>query len=153
MSLGARVGRRSHRTTAAFASEPADGLRRTRTSATGGFPEEFHQRPRQILAQHFPDLVGAPINETRACHYESSVDQNFIVDTHPEFDNVWLAGGGSSEGFKFGPVLGEYIARRVLEVEDDPVLAETFRLKDGEFGEPGSDLRVEGPGRGRQLSR
>ena len=100
-------------------------------------PEEFHQRPRQILAQHFPDLVGAPINETRACHYESSVDQNFIVDTHPEFDNVWLAGGGSSEGFKFGPVLGEYIARRVLEVEDDPVLAETFRLKDGEFGEPG----------------
>ena len=42
--------------------------------------------------------------------------------------------GGSAEGFRFGPVLGEYIARRVLGVEDDPALAEGFRLKDEEFG-------------------
>ena len=80
-----------------------------------------------------PISVGAPINETRACHYESSVDSNFIVDHHPDFDNVWLAGGGSSEAFKFGPLLGEYIARRVLGVEDDPKLAEGFRLKEREF--------------------
>ncbi|HVS15120.1 MAG TPA: FAD-dependent oxidoreductase [Thermoanaerobaculia bacterium] len=96
-------------------------------------PAEFHQRPREILALHFPDLVGAPINETRACHYESSVDRNFIVDRHPDYDNVWLAGGGSAEAFKFGPVLGEYIARRLLQVEDDPALAAAFRLKEREF--------------------
>jgi len=96
-------------------------------------PEEYHATPREILALHFPDLVGAPINETRACHYESSVDQNFIVDHHPDFDNVWLAGGGSAEAFKFGPVLGEYIAKRVLGVEDDPALAAAFRLKEREF--------------------
>ena len=100
-------------------------------------PPEAHVRPRQILEQHFPDLVGAPLNETRACHYESSVDGNFIVDHHPDFDNVWLLGGGSAEAFKFGPVLGEYIARRVLQVEDDPDLAEGFRLKDEEFGARG----------------
>ena len=100
-------------------------------------PAESHERPRQILERHFPDLVGAPINETRACHYESSVDRNFIVDHHPDFNNVWLLGGGSSEGFKFGPVLGEYIARRMLGVEDDPELAEGFRLKDEEFGSSG----------------
>ena len=97
-------------------------------------PPEAHERPRQILEQHFPDLVGAPLNETRACHYESSVDANFIVDHHPDFQNVWLLGGGSAEAFKFGPVLGEYIARRVLQVEDDPDLAEGFRLKEEEFG-------------------
>ena len=78
-------------------------------------------------------LVGAPILETRACHYESSVDRNFIVDRHPDFGNVWLAGGGSAEAFKFGPVLGEYIAKRVLGLEDDPELADNFRLKDEEF--------------------
>lgn len=94
---------------------------------------EYHARPRDILARHFPDLVGAPINETRACHYESSVDANFIVDRHPELDNVWLTGGGSAEGFKFGPVLGEYIAKRILGVEDDPDLAAAFRLKEREF--------------------
>ena len=32
-----------------------------------------------------------------------------------------------------GAVLGEYIARRVLQVEDDPDLAKNFRLKDEEF--------------------
>jgi sarcosine oxidase len=96
-------------------------------------PPEFHARPREILALHFPDLVDAPINETRACHYESSVDQNFIVDHHPDYDNVWLAGGGSAEAFKFGPVLGEHIARRVLQEEHDPALAAAFRLKEREF--------------------
>lgn len=96
-------------------------------------PKQYHDRPRAILERHFPDLVGAPINETRACHYESSVDSNFIIDHHPDFDNVWLIGGGSSEGFKFGPVLGEYIAKRVLGIEDDPELATGFRLKEREF--------------------
>ena len=106
-------------------------------------PQEFHERPREILERHFPELVGAAINETRACHYESSVDSNFIVDLHPEYDNVWLTGGGSSEAFKFGPMLGEYIARRVLAIEDDPVLADNFRLKDEVF-EVGAGRRQRG---------
>ncbi len=95
---------------------------------------EHHARPREILARHFPELAGAPINETRACHYESSVDRNFIIDVHPELDNVWLAGGGSAEAFKFGPVLGEYVAHRVLGDDREPELAAGFRLKDAEFG-------------------
>jgi glycine/D-amino acid oxidase-like deaminating enzyme len=102
---------------------------------------EYHERPRQILERHFPALVAASINETRACHYERSIDRNFIVDRHPEYENVWLAGGGSSEGFKFGPVLGEYIARRVLGVEDAPELAEQFRLKEEEFEEDDEEPR------------
>jgi glycine/D-amino acid oxidase-like deaminating enzyme len=100
-------------------------------------PTEYHERPREILARHFPDLVGAPINETRACHYESSIDRNFIVDHHPDFENVWLIGGGSSEGFKFGPVLGEYIAARIMGVDAEPGLAEGFRLNEEEFGARG----------------
>jgi sarcosine oxidase len=97
-------------------------------------PEQYHDRPKQVLADHFPGLVGQPINETRACHYESSVSRNFIVDKHPDFDNVWLAGGGSAESFKQGPVLGEYIARRIMDVDDEPELAEGFRLSEDEFG-------------------
>jgi len=96
-------------------------------------PEEFHDRPREILEKWFPDLVGAPISETRACHYEGSVTRNFIVDLHPEYENLWLTGGGSAEAFKFGPILGEYIANRVLEVREDPELDENFRLSEEEF--------------------
>ena len=99
-------------------------------------PEEYHARPRQVLADHFPGLVDQPINETRACHYESSVSRNFIIDKHPDFDNVWLAGGGSAESFKQGPVLGEYIARRVMGLDNAPELTEGFRLSEEEFGQP-----------------
>ena len=94
---------------------------------------EYHDRPREILKRHFPDLAGASINETRACHYEASVDRNFFIDTHPDLDNVWLVGGGSAEGFKFGPVLGEYIAHRIVDDDQEPHLADGFRLKADQF--------------------
>ena len=90
-------------------------------------PDEL-ERPRAFVAERFPGLAGAPISETRACHYEISTTRNFFFDHHPEFDNVWFAGGGSAEGFKFGPVIGEYLAGRVLGTETDPELIEAFRL-------------------------
>ncbi|HSM60091.1 MAG TPA: FAD-dependent oxidoreductase [Longimicrobiales bacterium] len=96
---------------------------------------EYHARPREVLAKYFPALAERPFNETRACHYESSVDSNFIIDHHRDYDNAWLAGGGSAEAFKQGPVLGEYIAGRVLGAETDPELTESFRLKEEEFEE------------------
>jgi sarcosine oxidase len=83
---------------------------------------------RQFLSDRFPALAGAPLVETRACHYDMSTSGNFIIDRHPEFDNVWIAGAGNAEGFKFGPVVGEYIAKRVLGIEDDAALAKTFAL-------------------------
>jgi glycine/D-amino acid oxidase-like deaminating enzyme len=97
--------------------------------------EEYHDRPREILGKYFPALAEQPFNETRCCHYESSVDSNFIIDHHPGYDNAWLAGGGSAEAFKQGPVLGEYIAGRVLDADAEPELAEGFRLKEQEFEE------------------
>jgi sarcosine oxidase len=83
---------------------------------------------RMFLAERFPLLAKAPLLETRACHYDMSASGNFIVDRFPGFSNVWVAGGGTAEGFKFGPVMGEYIAKRVLGLEDDPSLASAFSL-------------------------
>ena len=97
-------------------------------------PEEL-ERPREFVAERFPGLAEAPISETRACHYEISTTRNFFFDHHPDFDNVWFAGGGSAEGFKFGPVIGEYMAGRVLGTETDPELIEAFGL--GEEPEEG----------------
>jgi len=104
----------------------------------------YHERPRQLLRERFPMLADAPLMETRACHYESSVDRDFIVDRHPDLENVWIAGGGSAEGFKFGPVIGEYIARRVLGRETDPALDAEFRLKPEQFEPPANPGGEEG---------
>ena len=105
--------------------------------------EEYHDRPRELLGRYFPALAQRPINETRACHYCGTVSRNFIIDTHPDYDNVWLAGGGSAESFKQGPVLGEYIAGRVLGSDPEPELAEGFRLSPEEFDEAEGRRRLE----------
>jgi monomeric sarcosine oxidase len=70
---------------------------------------------RKFLAQRFPALADAPLVETRVCQYENTSSGDFLIDRHPAFDNVWLAGGGSGHGFKHGPALGEYVASRILD--------------------------------------
>ncbi len=106
-------------------------------------PEDRHDRPREILSKFFPELAEGIINETRACHYTSTVSRNFIIDTHPDLDNVWLCGGGQAESFKQGPVLGEYIAGRIAGTETDEELNDSFRLLEAEFEEGEQDLDLD----------
>jgi len=75
-------------------------------------PGEFLEDGREILRKHFPDLADAPLIETRACHYESTANRDWLIDHHPDMENVWLFGGGNAEGFKFSVLLGEYMAQR-----------------------------------------
>lgn len=113
----------------------------------------FFEQPRKLLAERFPALRDVPLLETRACHYELSSSRNFIVDQHPELSNVWIAGGGSAEGFKFGPVIGQYIAERVMGVDRNPELAAEFKLPTEAFDrvslhqsvDPGAFLFSYGP--------
>jgi sarcosine oxidase len=69
---------------------------------------------RDYVAWRFPALKDAPIVETRVCQYENTSNGDFLIDRHPEFSNVWLAGGGSGHGFKHGPAFGEYLAKQIL---------------------------------------
>jgi sarcosine oxidase len=68
---------------------------------------------RQCLARRLPALKDAPVTEAHVCQYENTSNGDFLIDRHPEFDNVWLVGGGSGHGFKHGPVVGEYVAARI----------------------------------------
>jgi glycine/D-amino acid oxidase-like deaminating enzyme len=86
------------------------------------------ERARNFLAERIPLMKDQPLNETRACHYEQSSSRNFIIDRHPDIANAWIAGGGSAEAFKSGPVIGEYVARRVLNKDLEPTLAAGFRI-------------------------
>ena len=70
---------------------------------------------RKYVARRFPALRGAPIVETRVCQYENTSSGDFLIDRHPEMENVWFAGGGSGHGFKHGPAVGEYLAGQLLD--------------------------------------
>ncbi len=68
---------------------------------------------RRYLVRRFPDLADAPVVETRVCQYEITPDSHFVIDRHPDLDNVWLVGGGSGHGFKHGPVIGRHVVGRL----------------------------------------
>jgi sarcosine oxidase len=70
---------------------------------------------RKYVARRFPALRDAPIVETRVCQYENTSNGDFLIDRHPEMENVWFAGGGSGHGFKHGPPIGEYVAGQLLD--------------------------------------
>jgi glycine/D-amino acid oxidase-like deaminating enzyme len=68
---------------------------------------------RDWLARRFPAMADAPVVETRVCQYENTANGDFLIDRHPDLDNVWIAGGGSGHGFKHGPAVGEYVTRLI----------------------------------------
>jgi monomeric sarcosine oxidase len=76
---------------------------------------------REYLQSRLPALKDSPLVETRVCQYENTSNGDFLLDRHPEIDNVWLAGGGSGHGFKHGPMVGQYMAGRILDdAEPEP---------------------------------
>jgi len=77
--------------------------------------EESVVEARAFLAERFPALADAPLAETRVCQYENTSNGDFLIDRHPDFENVWLVGGGSGHGFKHGPAVGEYVCARILD--------------------------------------
>jgi monomeric sarcosine oxidase len=70
---------------------------------------------REFVGRRFPGLKDAPLIASEVCQYENTSNGDFLIDRHPERDNVWLVGGGSGHGYKHGPAVGEYVAARILE--------------------------------------
>lgn len=70
---------------------------------------------RDYVASRFPAMKDSQIVETRVCQYENTSNGDFLIDRHPDFQNVWLAGGGSGHGFKHGPAFGEYLCKQILD--------------------------------------
>ena len=81
---------------------------------------------RDYLARRFPKLRNAPLTESRVCQYENTSNGDFVIDHHPERDDILIVGGGSGHGFKHGPAVGEYV--RDLLTRSDFVAEPRFAL-------------------------
>lgn len=98
-------------------------------------------KARQTLTLRFPALKDQPIVTIWSCQTDNSVDGQCIFDLHPEMDNVWLVGGGSWHAFKIGPVIGDYVAHRVVGEQkglpeaglSGPELTALFKIKEETF--------------------
>jgi len=71
--------------------------------------------------RRFPGLRQAPLTGAEVCQYENSSTGDFLIDFHPDWDNVLLVGGGSGHGFKHGPEVGRYAAARLTgSIKQEP---------------------------------
>jgi glycine/D-amino acid oxidase-like deaminating enzyme len=112
-----------------FKIAPFGGLDPFRPDSDDRVPAaHWLQRARAYLALRFPAMAQQPLIHSRVCQLENTANEHFIVDRHPEMENVWIAGGGSGHAFKHGPVLGAYVAGRVTGGDPDPEATPLFRL-------------------------
>ncbi len=91
---------------------PSDTIDNPLQLPTDVDPHE-QERVAQFLKHHLPhasqDATGHSV-----CMYTLSPDEHFVVDRHPDFENVVFAAGLSGHGFKFASVLGELVADLTL---------------------------------------
>ena len=67
---------------------------------------------RDVVAPYFP-AVGAKSVKAAVCLYTVTDDFGFVIDWHPEFQNVIVASPCSGHGFKHSAALGEAVSALV----------------------------------------
>ena len=80
------------------------------------------------VAARLPGLVGRPVVATYVSQLENTDNEHFLIDRHPAYANVIIAGGGSGHAYKMGPVIGRHVAGFLLNGAQDPELAALFAL-------------------------
>ena len=55
-----------------------------------------------------PDLT--EILDLETCHYTNTIDEDYIIDVHPDNPSCVIGSGFSGHGFKLGPVTGRALA-------------------------------------------
>ena len=75
---------------------------------------------REFLSSRLRD-VEPRLTKSSICLYTMSPDENFIIDRHPEYENVTIAAGFSGHGFKFTPKVGEHLADLATDASATPI--------------------------------
>jgi sarcosine oxidase/L-pipecolate oxidase len=74
-------------------------------------PREGEDACRAALREMIPWLADRPFARSRLCWYSDTPRGDFLITYHPEFENLFIATGGSGHGYKFLPVIGECIVK------------------------------------------
>jgi sarcosine oxidase len=71
---------------------------------------------RRFAERYFPDGAGRTL-DLKACLFELSPDEHFLIDRHPETELAVVGAGFSGHGFKFCSVVGEILADLAVDGE------------------------------------
>ena len=101
---------------------PGVKLGRYERDGESGDPDGISREPRlddevrlrELAGRYLPEGAG-PTVALKTCLFELSPDEHFIVDRHPESENVVVGAGFSGHGFKFCSVIGEILADLAID--------------------------------------
>jgi sarcosine oxidase len=69
---------------------------------------------RRFAERYFPGGAGRTL-DLKACLFELSPDEHFLIDRHPDSEAVVVGAGFSGHGFKFCSVVGEILSDLALD--------------------------------------
>jgi sarcosine oxidase len=78
-----------------------------------------------VVGERLPWLGSTPLR-TASCLYTSTRGNRFVIDRHPDHDNVTIVSACSGHGFKHSPAIGQAVARWITGERQDIDL-EPFR--------------------------
>jgi sarcosine oxidase len=76
--------------------------------------EEKREMYDQHLAGSLPALTGVCLKAV-SCLYTNTLDEGFVIDTHPDHPQVIIASPCSGHGFKHSAAVGEALAQLVID--------------------------------------
>ncbi|WP_217282884.1 N-methyl-L-tryptophan oxidase [Paenibacillus alginolyticus] len=77
-----------------------------------GALQEDEEDLRMFLSRFMP-LANTKLRKGKTCTYTLTPDENFIIDSHPEYPHIAFAAGFSGHGFKFSSVVGEILCQLI----------------------------------------
>ena len=63
----------------------------------------------RLLVRELMPALDGPLLRSEVCIYTNTPDEHFVIDTHPDNDNVIVVSACSGHGFKFSSVIGEAV--------------------------------------------
>ncbi len=76
--------------------------------------DEIKNMHRKYISPHFPGL-GERCLKAATCLYTSTPGSRFVIDFHPQHENVLIASPCSGHGFKHSAAVGQMLAEMALE--------------------------------------
>jgi sarcosine oxidase len=73
---------------------------------------------REYVDRYFPG-AGGPTMRLEPCMFTNTPDNHFLLDTHPDHENVVVGAGFSGHGFKFASAVGEVLADLAIDGDTD----------------------------------
>lgn len=102
---------------------------------TDTIPQHGVREAKLLLSKYVPELAYHRLLDSKICWIGDTQDSNFIIDSVPDCEDLFVASGDSGHAFKFLPNIGRYIADKLQGKLNDK-MTQLWKWKESEGFDP-----------------